>query len=565
MTSLYDDPPFLEEAPQAVPNDSGADGIPDSTGPDGSTQDGPVPDVAETGPLPDGGVAWSVCSLYDGEYDQRAECAYVPMPFDPQHPEGDQIGVFVKRLRAAVQPARGQVWFVQGGPGGAATYDFPPWMDLTSQTHPDLDMYAADHRGTGRSERLSCPQESDGLDTPERVEGCGNNIEMVWGSRLAFFSTTESARDLGRLADLTRLPGQQLFIYGGSYGAYHVSRYLQLYPSQADGVMLDGIAPPGFTFVDFDDHMNAVSKTLFDACRDDAFCGSKLGPDPWAELGKLELALDQGHCSNLGFSSAMLKAVFGSMMYSRPLLDYLPAITYRLRRCSAADQQALATFYNALSEMWGGGDPAAFSDGLYYHVATSELWTFPSPSPQELQAKFDAAFVAGDVSLMASAAMTWPRYDPQPYDEVWPQPTMPMLMTNGALDPATPLAKAVAVEAHFVAPYQVFLPFDHAGHCVYQQTWTDPDFQIDCATMIRDQFLKKPDAPLDLSCMNDVLPPRFEGHEAYDPYLFGQPDAWENPSGYPLPDPTAYQAAKDRWVKWRRLRAPFRSGPRPSL
>lgn len=330
--------------------------------------------------------------------------------------------------------------------------------------------------------------------------------------------------------------------------------------------MVDGIAPPGFTFVDFDEQMNAVGKELFDRCGKDPFCSARLGPDPWQQLGALEKSLDEGHCPAFGLSGEYIKMVFGSLLYSRPILDYLPALTYRLRRCNDGDMQVLSTFFSALQEMFEPGDPAAFSNALYEHVLTSELWSFPSPSAEELHSKFDQSFIAGDVSLQASAVQLWPSYDPKPYDEVWPATQVPMLMTNGGLDPATPLSKASTVAPHFQAPNQTFIGFSDAGHCVYQQTWMDEGFQLDCASQIRDQFLVNPKATLDTSCVSSVLPVNFQGFSLYNPYLFGQDDIWENVSGYPLPAPSVREAARTSFMKLWKMRSPSRPGPsRPRI
>ena len=66
-------------------------------------------------------ISWSSCSLIEGKNDGLAECATASLPLDDSGTVPGTIGIFVKRLRAKTQPARGHVWFTEGGPGGAAT------------------------------------------------------------------------------------------------------------------------------------------------------------------------------------------------------------------------------------------------------------------------------------------------------------------------------------------------------------------------------------------------------------------------------------------------------------
>ena len=480
-------------------------------------------------------ISWSSCSLIEGKNDGLAECATVPLPLDDSHTVPGTIGIFVKRLSATAQPARGQVWFAEGGPGGAATYLLPPLMRLYAARHPELDMYAADHRGTGGSEALTCPeQEAAGLATPDLIAACGQVVKERWGDRLPFFSTTESARDLGRLIDLVRQPGQQVFVAGGSYATYHILRYLQLFPAQADGIVLDGVLPSGSNFVNFDVDMNQVGQQLLARCSGDEVCAAKLGPDPWTTLGAVEDSFDQGHCPDLGVtSSSEVRSRLGFLLYSRPLSEYIPALTYRARRCAADDVTAIRTFFSqvqAAAAVPAGG----FSLPLQLYISVSEFWTYPTPGVPAVQTTLDQTFIAAGASLnTAIAADSWPRYDPAPYAGQWPQTTVPMLMMNGGLDPATPLAGALSVKDHFQEPSQTFVTFADEGHGVEGQSPTDVQWSHDCGFDLVVQFFDHPAAPLDTSCVARILPLNFSGIPAMNKALWGTTDAWENPAASP--------------------------------
>jgi pimeloyl-ACP methyl ester carboxylesterase len=479
-------------------------------------------------------ISWSTCSLIEGKSDGLAECATVSLPLDDSGTVPGTIGIFVKRLLAKTQPARGQVWFAEGGPGGAATYLLPPLMKIYAANHPDLDMYAADHRGTGGSEPLTCPdQEAAGLATADLIAACGQVVSQQQGNRLPFFSTTESARDLGRLIDLTRGPGQKVFVTGASYATYHILRYLQLYPEQADGIVLDGILPPGSNFVNFDVDMNQVGQQLFARCAGDAVCSSKLGSDPWATLVAVEASFDQGHCPDLGVTSAEVRSFLGQMLYSRPLSDYIPALTYRAQRCTADDVTAI-TYFNSKLQAAFAVPAGGFSLPLQMYIAVSELWTYPTPGVPAVQAAFDQTAIAVGASLAtARAADSWPRYDPAPYAGQWPQTTVPLLMMNGGLDPATPLPAALTVKDRFQGPNQTFVTFPDEGHGVEGQSPTDVLWSHDCGFQIVDQFFNDPTAQLDTSCLGSVLPLNFSGTPLVNKSLWNTTDVWENTAAAP--------------------------------
>lgn len=508
--------------------------------------------------------AWEACTLVEGADDGLAECATVQLPLDNEHPTGDTVGIFVKRMRAATQPARGQLWWVSGGPGGAATYEWGPSMKAAAALIPDLDLYVADHRGTGRSERLSCPdQEQAGLTVPEQFSACLAVVQAGWGPKLPYFTTTESARDLGRLIDATRAAGQQVFIYGGSYGAYHVLRYLQLYPDQASGIMLDGIAIPGFLFSDFSTGMDVVGKALLDKCGSDAFCSSQLGADPVATLADLESTIGTGpldHCRAAGLTPTSVKANLGLLAYRRPWLDYVPAVIQRLRSCTAADLQALRSFFTIYNEMHAG--PAeAMSTVLFYHVTMSELWPYPSPGVETMQARLDPLLFATVGVDTAMAADVWPRFDTAPYGGAWPETSVPMLMTNGTFDVATPLVLAREAQAHYQGPHQTFIEFPDTGHCAGGQTPMDAARLTDCSLLIATQFVTDPTAPLDTSCLESILPMNFQGTAEDNLLFWGTPDAW---SGWA---PQALQPQQAARIKARRAEIAARTrGPaRPPL
>ena len=102
-------------------------------------------------------IAFDPCSLVTGGSDTRAECANVEVPLDWNSPGDAKVTFFVKRLVGSASGPHRQLWLLQGGPGGAGD-GLEPLAAEIARGDAALDVYIPDHRGTGRSERLDCPQ-----------------------------------------------------------------------------------------------------------------------------------------------------------------------------------------------------------------------------------------------------------------------------------------------------------------------------------------------------------------------------------------------------------------------
>jgi pimeloyl-ACP methyl ester carboxylesterase len=156
------------------------------------------------------------------------------------------------------------------------------------------------------------------------------------------------------------------------------------------------------------------------------------------------------------------------------------------------------------------------------------IWFGEDPAKSRLE----RVLVASDLQT-AMAADSWPHYDPAPYAGQWAQTTVPMLMMNGGLDPATPLAGALTVKDHFQGQNQTFVTFADEGHGAEGQSPTDVFWSHDCGLEIVDQFFDDPTAQLDTSCLGSVLPLNFSGTPLANKQLWNTTDVWENTATAP--------------------------------
>ncbi|NUO48324.1 MAG: alpha/beta fold hydrolase, partial [Polyangiaceae bacterium] len=497
-------------------------------------------------------ITWTPCPLYvDEPSGPMAECATVDVPLRWSEPDGAQIGVFVQRLRGSAPTIRGQLWLLEGGPGGSGA-DFDSFMDEMHASDPTLDLYAVDHRGVGRSARLDCPeQETEASDwgisiSPEEAPACRDTLLAKWGDGLAEFSSTAAARDLGELIERAKQPGQDVFVYGVSYGTYWAHRYLQVEPSQATAVVLDSIAPPGEDFVNYDADFDAVAHDLLDLCAADTLCSSKLGVDPRASLGDLYTALEAGHCSALaqtwGLDESTLPVVLAYLLMSYETRTYLPPLVYRLSRCDAADVTAIDKL---LTVLFGSSTTSYYetlsSDALFYNVALSELWPNAASHPtiEEIAAQEAGLFVStGLTPRVAAVQDVWPAYADDAYVDAWAETSTPLLMMNGDLDPQTPIWVGSEAADHLDGEGQEFVTVPRSAHCVLVQTPPPSDGDTPCGMKMFLEFIADPTAALDTSCLASIPIETFTGLPANNVYLVGTADIWENePAAIAAPGP----------------------------
>lgn len=485
-------------------------------------------------------VTWAPCALYSEGGGPPAECATVRAPLDPRDPRGATVPLFVKRFRPPGGRGARALWMLQGGPG-ASGYVFERLSEAFSTRFPDVDYYMPDHRGTGRSSRLGCAAEeadesAGGLSiTPDEWPACRAAVTASVGAALRHYTLTAAAHDLGVLIASARAPGQPTFVYGVSYGTAWAQRYLQLFPAQVDGVVLDSIAPPGLSLLRQDEDANIAARDFVAVCGADAFCASKLGPDPWARATATFERLKAGHCAAAAIPEApthvLLRRLFGSFLMDANMRAYVAAILYRAERCAPGDVLAL----RALLPLAVRPQPPTLEQRYWgwivsTQIALSEFGESPAPTAADLEAQREATVASRDVTTLFEPNLDWPRYPLDGFAGRSADTSTPMLMLSGALDPATILGKARALRSVFTRPNQTWVEFPRATHTtvVSSPYVDDVGERRSCGTRLMMAFLEAPTTPLDTGCVARTLPIDFRLPRADLNFaLFGTGDAWE--------------------------------------
>jgi pimeloyl-ACP methyl ester carboxylesterase len=488
-------------------------------------------------PLPT--VQWTPCALETAGAPD-GECATLRVPLDAQQPNGETIEYFVKRYRPAGGRGLRALWMLQGGPGASGLV-FEGLSEAIGTRFPDVDFYFPDHRGTGRSTRIECPEQEaatspGGLEiTAEEWPACLATARARWGDRLRHFSTTNAANDVGLGIQATRRPDQPVFVLGISYGTYLAHRFLQLYPTLANGVVLDSIASPGLSLLRQDEDSNEAARDFLNACAADTFCRSKLGPDPWGKAQDVFRRLRMGHCAAAAVPQApthvLLRKLFASFLMDAANRVYVPALIYRADRCEPRDAAALRT---VLGHVVAPQEPPEelrrWGWVLTHNIALSEFNERPEPTPAMLEAIRENAVASRDVTALFQVNLgRWPTYT-DPLSEQWATTTTPMLMLNGGLDPATLLRKARPFRERFRGANQHWVEFASATHTTFVSSpfVDERGERRSCGMRLIMSFIENPTAPLDQGCVSRVEPLDFRIQRPdFNRALLGTTDAWE--------------------------------------
>lgn len=442
-------------------------------------------------------TAWEPCQLGPEGEQVAAECATVGMPLDHESGEGT-MGIAVARVRGGGE-THTQVWFLDGGPGDAGIDTLPRLAPLLAE--PGIDVYTLDHRGVGRSGLLRCEaqQAADSAEgneiTAEEWPAC---IEAITAQRadLDALTASQAAYDVLELIRANRQDGARVVLLGVSYGSYWAQRVLQLDPQAIDGVVLDGIVPPDWTFAEFDAALDAMTRDLLGYCADDAECSEHLGADPAAMAAALPARIDAGHCPDLQIDGATVRLLLGNMiMGGEDVWPYIPATIYRFDRCRLRDLLAIGEMFARLFESGDvGAELPSHSPVLQRHVAMSELWPQSPPSTDELDAAIASAVATTGVSASFSRTYdAWPRYERPAGRERLPDYTGPMLLLHGSLDPTVRPQRLQALLRHYSATGQTAAIMPGGGHVLLGDS--------NCARAVTLAFLRDPATPPDLGCV----------------------------------------------------------------
>jgi pimeloyl-ACP methyl ester carboxylesterase len=214
---------------------------------------------AATTPVPK--ITWGACSS-SSLAGSGAECGFLSVPLDWDHPTGKKIELAVSRLKATAPKRQGIMLVNPGGPGGSGLGLSGLRDVIKNDAGKGYDWIGFDPRGVGASKpAISCDPTITKGPRPDYIPDAHTTKlspeETTWLARskkyaaecgkkypdlLQHMKTTDTVRDMDYLRQ--SLGEKQINYYGFSYGTYLGEVYATMFPSHVDHMVLDGNVDP---------------------------------------------------------------------------------------------------------------------------------------------------------------------------------------------------------------------------------------------------------------------------------------------------------------------------------
>ncbi len=441
----------------------------------------------------------------------QAYCAEFPVAENPDAPAGRQIKLKVAVVRSeAAQADADLVTFLDGGPGGAATEDFPGVASAFAPLLRQHHVLLIDQRGTGSSNPLDCPvltqreqqrRESsgeaadalitDGARTRAVLRECVDEVSKLADAN--FYTTTHAVNDLEAVRRALGSP--QLNLVGVSYGTRVAQQYARRYAQAVRSIVLDSAVPNAIALgQDQAANLEAALKAQLDECNRQPVCQQRFG-DVYARLIALRDRLRSQpvktqvadpntfitHERTLTANS--LAGLVRLYAYNSNTSALLPLM---IDEASKGNYAPLLGQAQLLSDDLEG----RFNGGMGLSVICTE-------DADLLQARdMDRDTLLGNslIEFYQQACAVWP-HQQRPADFHQPlQSAIPTLILAGEYDPVTPPRYADAIKATLKQARVLLAPGQ--GH---------PVLNVRCMPQLLEKFIRdlQPEA-LDASCLQQL-------------------------------------------------------------
>jgi pimeloyl-ACP methyl ester carboxylesterase len=429
---------------------AGTDASTSSSSGSGESASAPSSDGAASGFVPTP-IDWQPCDDGSG-----LDCATLDVPLDYKHPDGKTITLGLDRIPARKPSERiGSLLVNPGGPGGSGVDFIKGGVAFSDDVLDKFDIVGFDPRGVGESNEVPCAkttidalraEDSDPDSVTEQVQldkaakavadDCRDNA----GDLLPYIGTDDVVRDM----DVIRaaLGDDKLTYAGFSYGTLLGLRYLDLFPTHARAIYLDGVVDPTQDFVAFltgqAKAFEARLQAIFDACpATNASCPT----------GGAEAAYDQIAAQ---IEQTPLPAAHGEVLDPTALATAAIYATYV--------ESFASTFYRALTDGLAGDGTALrkmadsyYDEGSFASYAGVECIDSPHPEGSAAYRHFADDLIAiskrfgGSVANELLPCAYWPAPVKSVVGPVTAPDGPPTLVVGTTHDSATPYQQAVDV------------------------------------------------------------------------------------------------------------------------
>lgn len=435
-------------------------------------------------------IKFERCQVKLGAVERDAECGVLARPENPDQPDGKQIDLFVAKFpSSSPKPAADAFTLIQGGPGGSSVDMAISYYPILQAILSKRDVIVVDQRGTGRSNKLACPEPEDesqtlAFDPVKAAEYAKLCLDKHKQSDLRYYTTSIAVQDLDAVRDAAGY--EQLTVYGVSYGTRVAQHYLRRFPGKTRAVILDGVAHIGLNLTGGE--IARRSQDAFDGmaarCAADKLCSERFGDltekfkAVRQRLMEKPIAVTLPHpytakLTTQTLSEQHLYAAIRMMPYGTEGLALLPLL---ISQAYDGNYTALAAQALTIEDTFTD----SFAIGMQNSVMCAEDYPFTTESDkQNLDATYfgNAMIEAFDV-----ACNYWPR---GPMDEDFRKPfesDVPVLILSGETDPITPPENGEKAAAMLSNAKHIVVPAH--GHGVLSRG---------CVPALAKEFIVNPD------------------------------------------------------------------------
>jgi pimeloyl-ACP methyl ester carboxylesterase len=438
----------------------------------------------------------------------QAQCGTLRVYENRQAHSGRMIDLNIVVIKASNNhPAPDPIFYLAGGPGGAATEDAQR-QQLPYSLSQNHDLVFVDQRGTGGSNQVMIPTNPPDITglTPEemdtRLQAWVNKYLRKIDMDPRFYTTSVAMDDLDEVRQA--LGYDQINLVGYSYGATAAQYYLRQYESHVrtmtigSGSLLD---IPVFELWAL--HSQQALDKIFDRCLAQAACQAAY-PNLLAEFTALMDRLaaqpvtetytnpSDGNPGSVTFTADYFAAIVRHIMKDARYDSSLPLFIHQAYQEN--DWSSFTNFFVTVggSEWWG-------DQMMERVIRCSEKWA--AFDPARVVELSQGSFLAGwDISLAQNQVLPC-KYTPAGYapEGLTAQhgSQVPVLFLNGELDPIDPPDNMSG--ADILWPNSVALVGHDQSHAISDMG------EISCWFSIMNDFIQSGSIiGLDTSCMQST-------------------------------------------------------------
>jgi pimeloyl-ACP methyl ester carboxylesterase len=356
-----------------------------------------------------------------------------------------ELNVALVKSTAAVAETD-PVVLLDGGPGQAATEDYPAVAPALAGLRRERHILLIDQRGTGGSNALTCSSDkattsdvTDARADPQRslteIRTCLQELSNRADPR--YYTTTDAVRDLEAVRVALQAP--KLNLIGISYGTRVAQQFAARYPASVRSVVLDSPVPNTIGLgAEHARNLENALQAQFEVCKRTLSCKERFG-DPYATLQSLRATLRKSSSTtdvrnpvtfaleNHTLTEANLAGIVRMYAYSPETSALLPL---------TLDEAAKGNYGPILGqEVLMTAD---LSDRIVGGVQLSVICTEDISLMQENSADADTLLGNELITNFKSACREWPHRAPPPDFHQPLESSLPFFIMSGEFDPVTP-------------------------------------------------------------------------------------------------------------------------------